>query len=145
MILTSSQLSFRPHGVNLQNTPVELSIDDIVDAVPGLTAGFIPNGLRVSTKVGQEHSFVVFRRCKWATLIKTTYPRRKGSFSGRRGGGVVLARQANAPWRARLWRRGFWAAAGVVGRRGLVLRGPRCEAGPPGEGRDPPTVGYRGA
>ena len=71
LILTSSRLSFRSNGMNQQNNSVDLNIGDIADATPVLTWGLLPNGLSVSTNNRYSHSFVVFRRRKWAILIKT--------------------------------------------------------------------------
>lgn len=70
LTLTPSRLSFRSHGKNFQNQPLDLGIGTIADAIPIRTAGIIPNGLLVITNKGEQHSFVVSNRMVWTTLIK---------------------------------------------------------------------------
>jgi len=69
LTLTSSLLAFRSHGSNVQNQPYELNVNEIINAVPVLTLHIIPNGLRISTKKGDEPLFVVSKRKQWAALI----------------------------------------------------------------------------
>lgn len=69
LTLTPSRLVFRSHGMNVQNQSLDIGIGEIVDIVPTLTIGLIPNGLRVGLKSGKKESFVVNTRKKWIKLI----------------------------------------------------------------------------
>jgi len=69
LTLTSSHLAFRSHGSNVQNQPYDLNVNEIIEAVPVLTLRILPNGLRISTKKGDEQLFVVSKRKQWASLI----------------------------------------------------------------------------
>jgi hypothetical protein len=70
LTLTPTRLAFRSHGVNLQNRPVDIDIDDVAEAVAVLTVGIVPNGLRIRRKDGQRESFVVSRRKEWVRCVQ---------------------------------------------------------------------------
>ena len=69
LTLTPSRLAFRSHGANLQNQPVNLSIEEVAKVTRALTLGVVPNGLRIQKTNGQEEFFVVSNRQQWAKLI----------------------------------------------------------------------------
>lgn len=69
LTLTPSRLVFISHGKNLQNASLNLGLDQIASAAPALTAGVIPNGLRVHLNNGERESFVVSERKVWAQRI----------------------------------------------------------------------------
>jgi hypothetical protein len=62
LTLTRTTLKFRAHAVNLQTEPLDIALSDIGETRKYNNAGFIPNGLAVTTRSGVEHRFVVFRR-----------------------------------------------------------------------------------
>lgn len=59
--LTPRRLLFRSHSFNLQPHEVSIELSDVSEAVPVLTAKFIPNGLRIITHSGRDERFVVRR------------------------------------------------------------------------------------
>lgn len=69
LTLTSTRLAFRSHGINFQNTPLDIPLTEIESADPALTFRFIPNGLRIKRKNGVVESFVVYHRKTWTKLI----------------------------------------------------------------------------
>ncbi|MDF1811194.1 MAG: hypothetical protein P1V20_03240 [Verrucomicrobiales bacterium] len=70
LTLTKGKLSFRSHGKNLQNQPVDIDLSEISEALPVRTAGIIPNGLEVvlQNDSGTER-FVVCGRKEWLRKI----------------------------------------------------------------------------
>jgi hypothetical protein len=69
LTLTPTRLSFRSHGKNIQNAPLDISLSEIGSVTVSRTAGFIPNGLRIIKKDGVTESFVVPGRKEWVKLI----------------------------------------------------------------------------
>jgi len=72
LTLTPTRLTFRSHGKNLRNQPVEISLDQIDSTTPSSTLGIIPNGLRVARVNGKAEKFVVTNRTMWRALIEDT-------------------------------------------------------------------------
>ncbi len=68
LTLTPTRLSFRSHGANFQNQPVDIPLSEIISAHPSRTLGVVPNGLKVKTRLGTE-SYVVGGRKVWARLV----------------------------------------------------------------------------
>jgi hypothetical protein len=70
LTLTHTRLAFRTHGMNIQNTPLDISLQDVDSVEPSLTLRLIPNGLKVYTINGRKESFVVSNRRKWIEQIE---------------------------------------------------------------------------
>lgn len=62
IILTRKALHFRPHGLNVQTEGLTIPYKKIKTIERFNKLGVIPNGLRVVTRSGNEHEFVVFSR-----------------------------------------------------------------------------------
>ncbi|KKB71547.1 MULTISPECIES: GRAM domain-containing protein [Bacillus] len=60
--LTSESLFFTSHGVNIQNKPLDIKIQDIAKVEKRNTFLVVPNGLKVVLKNQQEYKFVVAKR-----------------------------------------------------------------------------------
>ncbi len=69
LTFTLTRLVFRSHGMNIQNQPLNIEVGEILEVVPTLTVGFIPNGLRITLKNGRQESFVVQNQKKWSKVI----------------------------------------------------------------------------
>lgn len=67
--LTSGQLHFRSHKMNLQNHEWTAPLADIVSAEATKTLGLISNGLRVRMSSGEVHRFIVNENESWAKAI----------------------------------------------------------------------------
>ncbi|WP_395738602.1 hypothetical protein [Prosthecobacter sp.] len=67
--LTSGQLRFRSHKLNLQNHEWTVSLADVASAQTAKTLGIIPNGLRIRLASGEEHRFVVNDPDHWVQAI----------------------------------------------------------------------------
>lgn len=67
--LTSGQLHFRSHKMNLQNHEWTAPLADIVSADATKTLGLISNGLRVRMSSGEVHRFIVNENKSWAHAI----------------------------------------------------------------------------
>ncbi len=67
--LTSGQLHFRSHKMNLQNHEWTAPLADIVSAEVTKTLGLISNGLRVTMSSGEKHRFIVNENKSWAQAI----------------------------------------------------------------------------
>ena len=68
--LTTRRLLFRSHAINFQPHELSIELSDISEAMPVLTAKFIPNGLRIVTHSGRDERFVVEERRRWCDEIK---------------------------------------------------------------------------
>ena len=73
LTLTHTCLAFRTHGMNIQNTPLDISLQDVDSVAPSLTLGLIPNGLKFTIN-GMIESFVVSNRRKWVEQIEELRP-----------------------------------------------------------------------
>ncbi len=69
LAFTATRLVFKSHGMNIQNQPLNIEVREILEVLPTLTVGFIPNGLRITLKNGRQESFVVQNRKKWSKVI----------------------------------------------------------------------------
>jgi len=69
LYLTSRRLLFRSHRFNIQPHDTEISLLEVTEATPVLTARLIPNSLRVTTKSGAHETFVVNGRQHWGNAI----------------------------------------------------------------------------
>lgn len=67
--LTSEQLHFRSHKMNLQNHEWSAPLADIVSAEATKTLGLISNGLRVRMSSGEVQRFIVNENKSWAQAI----------------------------------------------------------------------------
>ncbi len=74
LVLTPTRLAFRSHGKNLQNDPVDISLNEVDSVAVCRTAGIIPNGLKVFRKGGASDRFVVTARKDWARAISEALP-----------------------------------------------------------------------
>jgi hypothetical protein len=75
LYLTSQRLVFESHAFNIQSGPTVIALQDIVSVEPAWTRflnliPMMPNSIKVATRDGQEHSFVVFGRGEWMRVIK---------------------------------------------------------------------------
>jgi hypothetical protein len=62
LILTTRQLSFRSHALNLEAAGLDIPVRDIVGTGTYRSLGVIPNGLTVRTRAGTDYRFVVWKR-----------------------------------------------------------------------------------
>jgi hypothetical protein len=69
LILTSNRLIFKSHGMNIQNQPLSLEMQNIANVSVVNTAGIIPNGLLITKKDGSKEQFVVSGRQSWVKYI----------------------------------------------------------------------------
>jgi hypothetical protein len=75
LALTSSELVFASHRVNIQNGVLHLPLSSLYWAKPCWTwlFGILPvvaNGLLIQERSGHEHRFVVANRQQWADAIR---------------------------------------------------------------------------
>ncbi|MBO0860617.1 MAG: hypothetical protein J2P21_19470 [Chloracidobacterium sp.] len=75
LTLTPTRLAFRSHGNNIQNDPVDIHLNEIDSVSTCMTAGIIPNGLKVVKKDGASDRFVVPARRDWVRVISETLPK----------------------------------------------------------------------
>lgn len=71
LFLTSRRVLFISHSVNFQPHALSIELADISNALPVLTLGVIPNGLRILTRSGDDERFVVQDRKTWCNEIVT--------------------------------------------------------------------------
>jgi hypothetical protein len=64
LMLTDHRLIFKPHRLNIQKTEWSVPLSDLLRLEPKRTLGFLPNGLRAITTMGEER-FVVESRGPW--------------------------------------------------------------------------------
>lgn len=69
LVLTNSQLIFKPHAVNVQRGEVRIPRGDIAGAEPTRTLGVFANGLLVKLKSGKVERFVVNDREAWVAKL----------------------------------------------------------------------------
>ena len=69
LYLTDQSLWFKPHWLNLNTDELIIPLSEVIDVSACLTAGIVPNGLRVVTTEGEER-FVVNDRQNWVTEIE---------------------------------------------------------------------------
>ncbi|MFC8618597.1 GRAM domain-containing protein [Micromonospora purpureochromogenes] len=69
LTLTNRHLSFRAHALNVQTTPLDIPLHDIVGTRKYRNLGLLPNGLAVRTKSGTEYRFVVRKRRRFIDKI----------------------------------------------------------------------------
>lgn len=70
IFLTDKRMIFKSHKYNIQNTQTEIPYGSIEDVSTRKTAGLVSNGLRISTKDGEEYNFVVYNRDMWVDKIR---------------------------------------------------------------------------
>lgn len=70
LTVTNQRLIFNPHAVNINVSPSEIAVADIMTVAFFSPLGLIPNGLVVKTKDGRLHKFTVYNRKKIAEIIK---------------------------------------------------------------------------
>ncbi|MGW0433686.1 GRAM domain-containing protein [Micromonospora sp. NPDC003197] len=69
LILTDLYLSFRAHALNVQTTPVDIPLQEIVATRKYRNMGIAPNGLAVTTTSGEEYRFAVWGRDRFINKI----------------------------------------------------------------------------
>lgn len=69
LTLSRGGLRFRAHAFARLAEPLDIPVDEIVEARKTRTMGIIPNGLAVTTKVGLEIRFVVADRDRFIEEI----------------------------------------------------------------------------
>lgn len=69
LTLSRGGLRFRAHAFNVQAEPLDIPMDEIVEARKTRTMGIIPNGLAVTTTLGLEIRFVVGNRDRFIEEI----------------------------------------------------------------------------
>jgi hypothetical protein len=55
-------VTFKPHTINIQRKTVRIEYADIASVDKRKSGGFIPNGISIVMKDGEEHKFVVNKR-----------------------------------------------------------------------------------
>ncbi len=70
LTMTETHLAFRSHGINFQNHPIDIQLEDIDRVVPLRLLLLFPTGLRVLLKDGTNHLFAVQNRGEWAKKIE---------------------------------------------------------------------------
>jgi len=75
LYLTTQRLVFESHDFNIQTGSTVIDLRDVARVEPAWTKflnliPLMPNSIKVITKAGQEHSFVVFGRDKWIRTIE---------------------------------------------------------------------------
>lgn len=69
LYLTSEDIIFKSHGLNIQTHRTVIPLDQIIDVKAVSMLGFIPNGLQIITKSGTNEKFVVNNRKTWVNKI----------------------------------------------------------------------------
>ena len=75
LFLTTQRLVFESHDFNFQIGSTVIALRDIAGVEPAWTRflnliPLMPNSIKVATRDGREHSFVVFGRGEWIRAIK---------------------------------------------------------------------------
>jgi hypothetical protein len=70
IILTTQRLLFESHGLNIQNEPLAIRLNEIVGVTTCNTLGVVPNGMTVRCKSGEHYQFVLWGRKRAINLIK---------------------------------------------------------------------------
>lgn len=70
MILTNQRVLFEAHKMNVQTTPVAISLSSIESLLTSNTLGFVPNGLTIHCHSGEEYNFVVWGRQRIISKIE---------------------------------------------------------------------------
>ena len=70
--ITEVELIFTPHKVNIQSAPVSIKIEEIIKIQKRNTMFFVPNGMSVTVKSGEEYKFVVNKRGKLIDHLNQT-------------------------------------------------------------------------
>lgn len=70
LYLTSKQLIFKSHSLNIQNHQFSINLSDIENVERHKTAGLINNGLLISTINNTKEKFVVEEPDKWLRLLE---------------------------------------------------------------------------
>jgi MFS family permease len=72
LVLTRSELIFKPHVVNVQRSELRIPRADIASAAATRTLGVLANGLLVTLKSGKVERFVVNDRDVWVAKLNAT-------------------------------------------------------------------------
>ncbi|SNS61511.1 PH domain-containing protein [Belliella buryatensis] len=62
VFLTNKKLIFKGHKFNIQKGQKDFPYEDILSCIARKTGGLIDNGVRLQTKGGEQHDFVVHER-----------------------------------------------------------------------------------
>ena len=71
MKITTRRVLFEPHSLNVQTTPAQIPLSDIIEVTKRRTLGIVPNGLLIRTRSGMEYKFVVWGRQKLINIIES--------------------------------------------------------------------------
>lgn len=78
MILTTQRILFEPHRINAQTDPLEVPLASIEEVGPTDMLGFVPTGISVRVRGGEEHRFVVWGRKRIIAKIEAARDRSRG-------------------------------------------------------------------
>lgn len=70
MYLTANSVYFSSHRFNVQTGDTRIGLDEISDIQKCNTLGIVPNGLRIITRQGQVHQFVLWGRNSVIACLK---------------------------------------------------------------------------
>lgn len=67
--VTENELIFTPHKLNIQSAPVTINLNEITKIEKRNSLFFVPNGMSITVKEGNEYKFVVNKRSKLIDLL----------------------------------------------------------------------------
>ena len=70
LYLTSKQVIFKSHKLNIQNHKLSIMLSDIDSATRYKTLGMVDNGLMITTRQNKTEKFVVEEVDRWVQLLK---------------------------------------------------------------------------
>ena len=68
--LTNERLLFEANGLTIQSKPLAVALGDISGVAAFDSAGFIPNGMAVTCRSGEEHRFLLWDRDRVIRLLE---------------------------------------------------------------------------
>ena len=74
LYLTTQRLVFESHAFNIQTGTTTIALQDVAGVEPTWTKfldliPIMPNSIKIATREGKEHSFVVPARDKWIRIL----------------------------------------------------------------------------
>jgi hypothetical protein len=70
VFLTNKRLIFKGHKFNIQSGQKNFPYEEILSCEPRKTGGLIDNGMRLQTKNGEQHDFVVNERDGFIAMLR---------------------------------------------------------------------------
>jgi hypothetical protein len=70
VLLTKTELTFKPHAFNLPGGTNYIAYKDILDAQLCKTMGVLPNGVLVRLRDGREHRFLLFKPSEVLAILR---------------------------------------------------------------------------